>query len=590
MHSSEHRRCATSWLASVGILFFVSLEMLGQSAFAQPSEIVLKALVRDFYESHPDFQAPHILYPGREYTAYLVEPTLGADMKPIYNNGLGWAALASPTTNTLRDVHFFTQFKGWIVGDGGVIFFTNDGGASWTPRGTGTVRDMNAIQVLDNGKTGWVVGDDGEIYKTTNGGWSWTQQALGITVANLFDVHFPVDDQVGYAVGGAGAVLKTSNSGTLWSVLPTPMGVRLNGCWFIDASKGFVAGDGGALYMTDDGGSTWTPMVGPPGLGPGGVNMWSVQFVSNVIGYASGASGALFRTDNGGTSWSALATGSPAALRSLHFPVGANVGYAVGSGGNILNTDDGGATWSSQSMGGMWFNGVHFASATVGYAVGSGGSVVRMYPAGAIITAQFQDSSGNNIAPQMYNPGLGDVAGTIGPATDGAIESQATFDQWYNDILGVNISTAMELTLPLQFDGTYRFDSTDPPYVSLGGLYPINDMLFGNSPVSPGTNHHFTIEAHWDFVFDASASHFFSFTGDDDVFVYINGQLVIDVGGRHWPKEQTIDLDRLGLTDGDTYRMHFFYAERLCCGSNLRITTNLPLVSNWEPTVTAPSD
>ena len=34
----------------------------------------------------------------------------------------------------------------------------------------------------------------------------------------------------------------------------------------------------------------------------------------------------------------------------------------------------------------------------------------------------------------------------------------------------------------------------------------------------------------------------------------------------------------------------FFYAERHCCGSNLRITTNLPLASNWEPTISASHD
>jgi len=236
-------------------------------------------------------------------------------------------------------------------------------------------------------------------------------------------------------------------------------------------------------------------------------------------------------------------------------------------------------------MGAMSFHGVYCVSANVGYAVGLGGSIVRMYPAGTIIVDQFQDSSGNNIAPQMYNPLL-DVVGTRGPQTDGAIESEDTFNEWYNEILGVNMSTVTEIKLLRQGDGSYRFDSdTDPPYDQLGGFYPINDLLYGNSPVSPGTNHHFTLEGHWDFVYDASATHFFSFRGDDDVFVYVNDQLVIDLGGRHGPKDQVIDLDRLGLSDGDTYRMDFFYAERHCCGSNLRITTNLPLVSNWDPDI-----
>jgi fibro-slime domain-containing protein len=69
------------------------------------------------------------------------------------------------------------------------------------------------------------------------------------------------------------------------------------------------------------------------------------------------------------------------------------------------------------------------------------------------------------------------------------------------------------------------------------------------------------------------------------VFVFINGQLVIDLGGVHGAVEQEVQLNRLGLVDGQEYDLDFFFAERHRTQSNFKITTNIDLRNAELPTV-----
>ena len=201
---------------------------------------------------------------------------------------------------------------------------------------------------------------------------------------------------------------------------------------------------------------------------------------------------------------------------------------------------------------------------------------------GRKVLSQWRSADGARVMPGHENrPEIAslpaDVPGSA-EAAGNAIESAATFKQWFRDVSGVNLSRAVTLRLERQ-PGTSKYvfdDRTDPFYRELGGFFPVNGQLYGN--YQQDTNFHFTYEIDTRFTYAAGEGQFFLFDGDDDVWVYIDGKLVIDLGGIHSRIDQRVELDRLTwLRDGETYDLKFFFAERHTTQSNFRIETDLTL-------------
>ena len=108
-------------------------------------------------------------------------------------------------------------------------------------------------------------------------------------------------------------------------------------------------------------------------------------------------------------------------------------------------------------------------------------------------------------------------------------------------------------------------------------FYPLDDVEtdeeFQNDMDGNPRNFGFTTELHTSFEYKGGET--FTFRGDDDVFVFIDEKLVVDLGGVHGPEEGTVELDELGLTKGEVYHFDLFQAERNPVGSNFRIETTL---------------
>lgn len=177
-------------------------------------------------------------------------------------------------------------------------------------------------------------------------------------------------------------------------------------------------------------------------------------------------------------------------------------------------------------------------------------------------------------------------------------------------IYGMAVDAYKSIVLTDNGNGTYSFEagySGNPKYVDYDrtngtisqgtggtatvGFYPLENLgyeqpgLLTKTSVIDGNNRNgdFTLRGESQFVYNKDSNLYFTFTGDDDVYMYINGVLALDLGGAHGRNNKTVNLNDLdptkyGLKEGQVATFTFFYMERCSDASTFGIETNMELV------------
>jgi len=150
------------------------------------------------------------------------------------------------------------------------------------------------------------------------------------------------------------------------------------------------------------------------------------------------------------------------------------------------------------------------------------------------------------------------------------ITSAASFNQWYHDTPGMNVAFEKTLELTDSGGGLYKFNSTE--FFPLG-----NDQGFGITP--PGQQHNFLFTTEVHVTFEYIKGQTFTFQGDDDMWIFVNQRLALDLGSMHGSERGVIDFDKqatdLGIAVGRAYSMDIFHAERHTSASNFGVETNI---------------
>ncbi|HEY0710065.1 MAG TPA: DUF4215 domain-containing protein, partial [Polyangia bacterium] len=171
---------------------------------------------------------------------------------------------------------------------------------------------------------------------------------------------------------------------------------------------------------------------------------------------------------------------------------------------------------------------------------------------------------------------------TANAYTGGALTSMDWFGMWYVDNATYNRTVRDVMTFTTLPGGIYQFNNS--------AFFPMDGRGFNVNSGTPSHNFHFTSEVRYWFEFQGNES--FDFTGDDDVWVFVNKRLAVDLGGQHAAEtgniqfapngtgqvcdllndcgaRRTVDF---GMQVGSVYEIVTFQAERHTNASNYRLT------------------
>ncbi len=288
-----------------------------------------------------------------EDTRFFRTTDMGNTWTEVYND---WRA-------AYWKINFFDSLNGIATGYTffgyyDILLTTEDGGATWQEKVSGTQREDLCICILDENtciKAGYL----GLMHKSTNRGSSWSQLNYRTIHSDIRSVQM-LNNMQGYAVASIGyggvaglEVAKTTDGGHNWTFV--------NGTCSTDALLSFVSIDTGYLVesqpcedfkKTLNGGDSWTNVkVNGITLIPDAIAFYHYKRGLISKGYK------LYKTIDAGDNWVEISTclSSNCLIRSIYY-YNSNSVFITATNQAItflLKSIDGGQTWTMQEVGAM---------------------------------------------------------------------------------------------------------------------------------------------------------------------------------------------------------------------------------------------
>lgn len=243
-------------------------------------------------------------------------------------------------------LHFIDDQTGWILGrddDGdGLLIHTDDGGDQWNEQSLSATESLFDVFFHDEDR-GWLVEDEG-VWRSDNGGQDWAFYEFGDEFDERVRTLFMLDESTGWAAGDG--ILRTDDGGESWTLQAgeDQVGPLIQQVYFSDESIGTAVGNGATIIHTRDGGESWDD-VSPAELSG---HITSMDFVDADRGWAASNGGLIVGTDDGGQSWQEL-TELSETISGLSF-IDADHGWVATRGGEIYVSDDGGTQWQLEQI------------------------------------------------------------------------------------------------------------------------------------------------------------------------------------------------------------------------------------------------
>ncbi len=293
----------------------------------------------------------------------------GNNVLKTTNSGMNWQSyLVAHSSNQLNCFYFYNKDIGWAA-ENNFLNFTSNSGSNWSIINT-SISNPRGMFFRDL-QTGWVCGDSGKIKKTTNGGFDWFSMPSGTSV-NLRSIAF-ADNNIGICAGDWGIILSTTNGGLNWSLFYDNYLGFYSHVKFRNSQTGFVTGTGGNIYRTTNSGANWNPYYISSFLVSG------IHFTQNGNAYAFGSPGIIHRSTNTGSTWEQIpANGLFSQINCASITSDDNI-WAAADSGFIYNSTNLGNSWSvkfREYLTKEHLNSVYFINHLTGFACGDRGILI----------------------------------------------------------------------------------------------------------------------------------------------------------------------------------------------------------------------